>query len=396
MTNLLVKNTKRFIAISLLATLLGIHSYANTTYSVEYGNMMTSFTPEASGQIDIETSVSGINNEIVNNDFSNNTEGWSTPYGSGVVESGNYVQTYSMLHSASRYQYDGITSKVGNKYFAYGNMFTLHPNSTYMRYGNSSYTVAGLKNDWTEVYGNITSENAEPFRLYHRTDTLYAIGDKVSLKPDVVLIDKTKHGIEHLSEDQMLSIARNGITNTTGKNELKILVRGKNLFDIHGEVSKSIHPDYKNPPHNYVVGDKLHAPAGSASHHGRGMFISVKQNTTYTLSYSANENSYIIISDALNGTFQNRLSKRIASRPSPNSGEFSITFESPSSGEIFVSFLKTGSPSATNPAEFWNVQLEEGNTKTSYAPYKSSEVTYQMDVGNDEKSIQLTVWFIHR
>ncbi|WP_430885892.1 hypothetical protein [Fusibacter sp. JL216-2] len=242
-----------------------------------------------------------------------------------------------------------------------------------------------MENDWTEVYGDIVSGGEEPFRLYHRTDLSYIVGNKVSLKPDTMLIDKTKYGIEHLSEEQLLSIARSGVTNVTGKNELKIQVRGKILIDIHSEVSKSIDSDYQNAPQNYVVAKKLYSPAGSSAHLGRGMFVKLKPSSTYTLSYSANENAYIWIADTINGTFENRSNKRIVSRVNNDAGDVSITFKSPSSGEIFISFFKYGRPSATNPAEFSNIQLEEGDTKTSSSPYKSSEAVYQMDVEKNER-----------
>ncbi|WP_430885851.1 hypothetical protein [Fusibacter sp. JL216-2] len=385
MTNKHVVAIKLVCIMMFLSFLASPQSYADTTYSVEYGNLITSFIPETSGQIDIETTVSGIKNEITNFDFSDSAAGWSTPYGHGEVVNEQYIQMYSRLHLASRYQYNDINSKVGNKYFAYGNIYTLYPNTTYFRYGDTSSAVIGLENDWTEVYGSIDSQNVEPFRLYHRTDTSYDIGDQVLLKPDVVVIDKTKYGIEHLSEEQLLNIARSGITNRTGKNELKVQIRGKNLININGEISKSAHPDYKDPPQNYVVAGKLHAPAGVKSHLGRGIYVDLKPNTEYTFSYSTEGDAYTWIADAQNLTFRNRWSKNITFRRDIDHGNYALSFTSPSSGRIFISFLRNGDSSIENPALFWNLQLEEGTVKTTYMPYKSSTATYKMDVDNNEK-----------
>ena len=138
---------------------------------------------------------------------------------------------------------------------------------------------------------------------------------------------------------------------------------GKNLFDINGDINQKL---------NYMTGgggnvvlseNSFRADSYSYDHHGKGVILNLKPNTTYTISgYVENAGNVCFYT----GNWEPR--HRIYNVR----GYFKTTY-TPAEGETetcltFVTFSTSTDPKAI----FSNILLEESSSATSYEPYKSN------------------------
>lgn len=148
-----------------------------------------------------------------------------------------------------------------------------------------------------------------------------------------------------------------------GKYKCNVKVRGKNLFDINGNIDEYAETNqHSNKYPNEIIGGKLKVTRWSANHYGRGQWIRVKPNTNYSFSYTFEKinNDLGIRLDIYNKNSAMIISKFDISQ---------FTFNTGNTDKILITFLRSGSGTPDGYTLISNIQLEEGTQATPYEPY---------------------------
>ncbi|MDB1923404.1 hypothetical protein ABHA37_08250 [Clostridium tertium] len=102
--------------------------------------------------------------------------------------------------------------------------------------------------------------------------------------------------------------------------------------------------------------------------------IKLKPNTSYYLSRKMTRilsnnsyNGFIDIKDAITGI--------IIKSINGNEGVFGDKFITPNHGEVFITFIITGTTAELSEADFTDIQLEEGTVSTTYKDYKEDKIS---------------------
>lgn len=148
-----------------------------------------------------------------------------------------------------------------------------------------------------------------------------------------------------------------------GKYKCEVKVRGKNLFDMNGNIDEYVETNQNSDKYpNEIIGGKLKVTRWSSMHYCRGQWVRVKPNTNYIFSYAFEKinNNLGIRLDIYNKNSAIIISKFDISQ---------FTFNTGNTDKILITFLRSGSGTPDGYTLFSNIQLEEGTQATPYEPY---------------------------
>lgn len=146
---------------------------------------------------------------------------------------------------------------------------------------------------------------------------------------------------------------------------------GKNLFDINGDINQKFSYMVGGSGNVILGANSFRADSYSSDHHGKGVILNLKPNTTYTISGHVENFGNV---NFMTGGWNPR--HRIVKA----NGYFKTTY-TPADGEVetclsFVTFSTSSDPKAI----FSNIQVEESPTPTQCEPYKSNILTVNEEV----------------
>jgi hypothetical protein len=110
---------------------------------------------------------------------------------------------------------------------------------------------------------------------------------------------------------------------------------------------------------------KLRVENGSSNYYGRGQMVKVKKGETYTFACKGQDAADAFARVLIGSTDKGN---DYTTEYYPNT-RIQITFVAVTD-EVWIRFLRNGQTDAAKPVYFWDIQLEPGDTKTAYEPFK--------------------------
>lgn len=154
------------------------------------------------------------------------------------------------------------------------------------------------------------------------------------------------------------------IVNVTHDTPVDLLeFEGKTVINyLPGEsfaYNETVNPQEKA---NAWVNGKLEVYSGSTSHGGRGIVLGLKVGTPYTMKFKTENASDGIQAMVSIGTTDAGYDIKLEAYPT---GTHTITF-TPTTSTVYIKFLRSGAPSLTSPAKFYDLSLNEGSTAKEF------------------------------
>ncbi|MDF2538002.1 MAG: hypothetical protein K0S76_1023 [Herbinix sp.] len=339
------------------------------------------------GQSDVEVEGFTAVNSVKNGDFSNGTVGWTGVY-STISASDNALKVTGNSTSTTPYVVqvaeNRFSTKTGEKWFIRASQRVLSAdvlNIATTLVSNPSAFVKmvnyPIANQWYDMSGIITIAG-DKLATYVQFSCAYAdvatSNGKVMEVKDIMAINLDALGMDTLTKEQCDFMYDHHINGLQGVGSGKIVSVGKNLFDwaniVLNESSAAIT--------RIQNGLNVKGLSSGTYRFGYVIFTRLKSNVAYRL--RANNvvvrNGEGVIS--ARDFYQNTMSGAISGTSSNN---YTLTFICPSDGRVRINFYASGATAALGDVDYFDIQLEEGTTATTYEPYQSSELVYTLPAG---------------
>lgn len=137
---------------------------------------------------------------------------------------------------------------------------------------------------------------------------------------------------------------------------------GKNLFNINGDINQKFNNLIAELDNVLIGNNGFVANNYTYQHHGKGIILNLKSNTTYTISGKV-ENYGSITIHSRNQT--NIVQKQFLDMT------FSFSYTTTSTTELCLAFATNGIDT-TPKARFFDVQIEESPSQTTYEDHKTN------------------------
>ena len=137
---------------------------------------------------------------------------------------------------------------------------------------------------------------------------------------------------------------------------------GKNLFDVNGNINQKFDNMLGTLKNTLVGNNGFVANNYTMSHHGVGVVLKLKPNTTYTISGKVENEGAVLL--------HSKIKVNIFIKVYSNSN-FTISYTTSTETELCLSFATNGDISTTK-ARFFDIQIEVSSTATTYESYKTN------------------------
>ena len=381
-----LKILSRLLAFGVLINSISINSYAGTLsedgrYETFTGNNITVNDVLEEDKVDMK---------IEGNTLVNLVEDIST-IGSGnpvMINSGNKYTTTTRNDGSAIFKIDtnyDISEENITLVFNYSSTDGIYDNKYLGYYGNNQWAnyISKLKKGLNIINYTIPKDGDYNYIWIgevHRglsSNVAQTISNLMILEGDYTNKSTPEYfkGIQSSFEDQL--ITQNMIDSgeekaeNLGKYKVEVKTIGKNLFNINGNVNEYYDIMHVSNKNNVVENNTLIATSLSRHYHGKGQIIKVKPYTDYTISFNLSDFSGCVGLNTPNITNFKDFYIDV--------GYHEITFNSNNNQYLCIGFETSGLPSDSTRAKFSDIQLEEGNSVTTYKPYKELINTFYLN-----------------